>query len=117
MDSEVLLAVGVSCGVGVGISYSGWWCRSKLSATSYTVVGFLNKVVVVAINAAMWDNHASVMGIAALHVCIMGGLLYEQAPPRVAAAARVDRHGDPEAGTGGDSEMAPLNLKDPGQTA
>ena len=25
--------------VGTGIGYSGWWCRSVVSATSFTLIG------------------------------------------------------------------------------
>ena len=32
------------------------WCRAKLSATSYTLVGFLNKIVSVAINVVIWSD-------------------------------------------------------------
>ena len=32
-----LLALGSL--VGTGIGYSGWWCRSLVSATSYTLIG------------------------------------------------------------------------------
>ena len=36
-DISVLGIVFASCVVGTGISYSGWWCRSKVSATMYSV--------------------------------------------------------------------------------
>ncbi len=39
--------------------YSLRWCRSRLSATSYTLVGFLNKMASVAANAAIWCPLAS----------------------------------------------------------
>jgi GDP-mannose transporter len=33
----ILLALGSF--VGTGIGYSGWWCRSLVSATSFTLIG------------------------------------------------------------------------------
>ena len=35
--SIILLALGSL--VGTGIGYSGWWCRSLVSATSFTLIG------------------------------------------------------------------------------
>ncbi len=29
----------MGCLVGTGIGYSGWWCRSVVSATSFTLIG------------------------------------------------------------------------------
>ena len=35
------------------------------------------------VNVLIWDKHASVSGIFSLAVCLIGGSLYQQAPPRV----------------------------------
>jgi len=74
----------VSCGVGCGISYSGWWARDVTSATTYTLIGVLNKLGTVLVNALIWDKHASWKGIAALAICLCGGTFYQQAPVRTA---------------------------------
>jgi hypothetical protein len=29
----------MGCIVGTGIGYSGWWCRTVVSATSFTLIG------------------------------------------------------------------------------
>ena len=68
--------------VGVGISWAGFKSRHLLSATSYTLVGVMNKMITIAVNVFMWDKHASGPGIACLLVCILGGILYRQAPLR-----------------------------------
>ena len=73
-------AIGFSCVVGTGISYAGWYCRSVVSATSYTVVGVMNKFFTILLNVMFWDKHASAFGILALSVCLLGGAVYEQAP-------------------------------------
>lgn len=68
--------------VGTGIGYTGWWCRSVVSATSYTLIGVLNKCLTVILNTLIWDQHANLGGIICLLVCIAGGLIYQQAPMR-----------------------------------
>mmetsp|Transcript_34709 Transcript_34709/g.75293 ORF Transcript_34709/g.75293 Transcript_34709/m.75293 type:complete len:336 (+) Transcript_34709:159-1166(+) len=73
-----LLVVG--CIVGTGIGYSGWWCRSTISATSYTIIGVMNKCLTVLANCMIWDKHAVPAGIASLFLCLLGGALYRQAP-------------------------------------
>jgi len=72
----------LSCVAGVGISWAGFKCQQLITATAYTVVGVMNKLLTVLVNALIWDRHASPLGIAALCVCLGGGALYQQAPLR-----------------------------------
>lgn len=72
----------IGCIVGTGIGYSSWWCRDKVSATSFTIIGVMNKCLTVLANLLMWDNHAPPMGIASLFLCLVGGTIYRQAPMR-----------------------------------
>jgi hypothetical protein len=81
----VLLA---SCALSAGIGFSSWWARSLVSATSFTVIGTVNKVITVLLNIALWNKHASPLGTAFLFVCIAGGAAYQQAPMRSDAAAK-----------------------------
>jgi len=74
----MLLVMG--CVVGTGIGYSGWWCRSKVSATSYTLIGIMNKCLTIIVNYFIWDQHAAPIGILSLGLCLIGGALYRQAP-------------------------------------
>ena len=39
--------IGLSCVVGVCISWAGFWCQSLITATAYTVVGVMNKMLTV----------------------------------------------------------------------
>jgi len=78
--SIFLLILG--CLVGTGIGYSGWWCRGKVSATSFTLIGVVNKCLTILLNVFIWDQHAKPGGIASLFVCIAGGIIYQQAPMR-----------------------------------
>jgi len=88
-----LPAIAVSlllCGslVGTGIGYSGWWCRSVVSATSFTLVGVMNKCLTVIFNNLIWDQHASREGTFYLFVCVTGGIIYKQSPMRSAESSK-----------------------------
>mmetsp|Transcript_47761 Transcript_47761/g.91320 ORF Transcript_47761/g.91320 Transcript_47761/m.91320 type:complete len:328 (-) Transcript_47761:646-1629(-) len=72
----------LSCACGVGMSYSAFWLRSLVSATSFTVVGIVCKIATVVVNLLIWDKHASPAGLAALSVCLFAGSIYQQAPMR-----------------------------------
>jgi len=72
----------LSCVIGCGISYSGWWCRDVTSATTYTLLGVLNKLGTITVNVLIWDQHASWKGISTLVICLIGGSFYQQAPQR-----------------------------------
>eukprot|EP00581_Thalassiosira_minuscula_P030830 CAMPEP_0183774022 /NCGR_PEP_ID=MMETSP0739-20130205/40786_1 /TAXON_ID=385413 /ORGANISM="Thalassiosira miniscula, Strain CCMP1093" /LENGTH=258 /DNA_ID=CAMNT_0026015191 /DNA_START=426 /DNA_END=1202 /DNA_ORIENTATION=+ len=70
----------LGCIVGTGIGYTGWWCRSKVSAASYTLIGVMNKCMTVLVNLSIWDQHAPMEGIVSLALCLAGGVMYKQAP-------------------------------------
>lgn len=74
----------LGCIVGTGIGYTGWWCRSKVSAASYTLIGVMNKCLTVLVNLLIWDQHAKPEGILCLSLCLLGGAMYDQAPMRKA---------------------------------
>lgn len=74
----VLLFLG--CAAGTGIGYAGWWCRGTVSATSFSLIGVMNKCLTILLNVTVWDQHATPWGIASLMVCLVGGSLYRQAP-------------------------------------
>ena len=61
-----LAALGVSCVLGVAMSYFAFLARSSVSATCFTVIGNVCKVVTVLINVFIWDKHASPTGLAFL---------------------------------------------------
>lgn len=77
------LTVGLTvagCLIGTGIGYTSWWCRDKVSATSFTLIGVMNKCLTILVNCMIWDNHATPTGICFLFLCIVGGIFYRQAP-------------------------------------
>lgn len=72
----------VSCVVGLAISFTGWWCRSLVTATCYTVLGVANKMATVMVNMLIWEEHAGYAGVMWLSVCLAGATAYQQAPMR-----------------------------------
>jgi len=76
------LWLGLTCVVGLAISYTGWDCRNKTSATTFTVVGVACKLLTLLINIMVWDKHATPVGTGWLVLCIVAGFWYRQAPLR-----------------------------------
>jgi len=76
LTPSVIIVVLMSCFVGIGISISGFICREAISATSFSVVGNMNKVFTVFVNFLIWDHHASLSGLASLLICLVGGAYY-----------------------------------------
>jgi len=89
-------------------------CRELISATSYTLVGVLNKFITILLNVLVWgkhydvlfqlnfttiiifiniiiiiniciDKHSSAWGILSVCVCLIAGSMYEQAPQKAEA--------------------------------
>jgi len=67
-----------SCVVGITISYAGFNLRKLISATSFTVVGVVCKVITVLINDVIWKNHSNTAGHIGLGICICAGFLFER---------------------------------------
>ena len=78
----------LSCVIGVGISYTGWRLKDQVTATTFTLVGVLNKMATIALSALAFPGTASLQGCAALIACIMFGLAYKDAPLRSSPAVR-----------------------------
>lgn len=56
-----LFPVLVTCVLGAAISFAGWGTRSRLSATSFTVLGVACKIATVGINLVVWQHHSSLV--------------------------------------------------------
>lgn len=74
--------VSLSCVVGIAIGYSGWLCRDMVSATTYTLVGVINKLLSVLVSVTFINTTVSWPAIGALVVCVVAGTFYEQPPRR-----------------------------------
>jgi GDP-mannose transporter len=87
--SKAMCALALSCVVGVGIAWAVWNCRNQVSATTFTLIGVVCKLISVFLNVIIWDKHATPQGIAWLIVCLVCSSAYKQAPlkgaPPVAA--------------------------------
>jgi len=75
-------ALAVSCALGVAMSYFAFLCRAQVSATYFTVIGNVCKVLTVLINVCIWDKHASTQGLGFLMLCLVAAFLYKPSPMR-----------------------------------
>lgn len=62
-DTPTLFSLGLSCVVGLGMSHASFLLRDAVSATAFTIVGIVCKLITVIINLMIWDKHASPAGI------------------------------------------------------
>lgn len=53
-----------------------------VSATTYTLVGVVNKFLTVLLNVIVWEKHSSPIGLVAVCVCLLCGSFYQQSPRR-----------------------------------
>ncbi|WOL01454.1 hypothetical protein Cni_G10170 [Canna indica] len=88
---SVVLPVALSCLFGLAISFFGFSCRRAISATGFTVLGIVNKLLTVVINLVIWDKHSTLIGTIGLLICMFGGVLYQQStikPKKAEAEAK-----------------------------
>lgn len=85
---EAVLVVTASCIVSVAISYAGFNLRKMVSATSFTVVGVVCKLLTVLINDIIWTQHSNALGHVGLLICITAGFQYERAKAEQLAVAK-----------------------------
>ncbi|KAE8694749.1 GDP-mannose transporter GONST3 [Hibiscus syriacus] len=86
---EVILPVGLSCLFGLAISFFGFSCRRAISATGFTVLGIVNKLLTVVINLVIWDKHSTIVGTVGLLICMVGGVMYQQSTSNKPKAVNV----------------------------
>lgn len=96
-----------SCITGTLIGYTTWLCRGLLSATTFTLVGVVNKFITVLLNVLVWDRHSTPLGITAVCVCLLAGSFYQQAPRREVTKI-VEEFQLSELGVSDDEERRPL---------
>ncbi|RDX80699.1 GDP-mannose transporter GONST3, partial [Mucuna pruriens] len=86
---QVVLPVGLSCLFGLSISFFGFSCRRAISATGFTVLGIVNKLLTVVINLVIWDKHSTWVGTVGLLICMLGGIMYQQSTSKPKAAKQM----------------------------
>ena len=64
------------------MSYFAFLCRAQVSATHFTVIGNVCKLLTVLINVCIWDKHATPMGLGFLFLCLVAAFLYKPSPKR-----------------------------------
>ncbi|KAI3696545.1 hypothetical protein L1987_79563 [Smallanthus sonchifolius] len=79
---EVIFPVALSCLFGLAISFFGLSCRRAISATSFTVLGIVNKLLKVVINLMVWDKHSTFIVTIGLLICMFGGVMYTSNKPK-----------------------------------
>mmetsp|Transcript_73774 Transcript_73774/g.196069 ORF Transcript_73774/g.196069 Transcript_73774/m.196069 type:complete len:324 (-) Transcript_73774:68-1039(-) len=88
LDAFGIIMVVASCIVGVGISYTGVWAQSLISATSFLVLVNANKFVIIFVEAfAMRSKVLKPIQIAGACVAILGGVAYGKAREAVETEA------------------------------
>lgn len=78
-DPLVFVYVGITCVLGILISYASFSVRRQVSSTQFTVIGNACKLITIIINYVIWDKHASPWAIVALLFCIGFSSTYKQA--------------------------------------
>lgn len=79
---STLMILLFSCVTGTLIGYSGWYCRGMVSATTYTLVGVVNKFITILLNVIIWEKHSTWLGILSVCCCMLSGVFYQQSPRR-----------------------------------
>jgi hypothetical protein len=93
LDHWGLVWVIASCFVGVGISYTGIWVQSLISATSFLVLVNANKFVIIFLEAfIMHTKVLTPLQIIGASITIFAGILYGKA--REAVETEVDASGE-----------------------
>lgn len=77
---SLFAVISLSCLVGAAISYLAWKARQMVSATTFTVVGVANKLLVLLANYVMWEKHATPLAILAVCLSLIGALIVQEAP-------------------------------------
>jgi len=72
----------LSCVLGLGLSHLGFAIRRQISATSFSILGNICKLLTILINLVVWDKHSSSAGTVVIVLCVLSSALYRQAPLR-----------------------------------
>ena len=67
----------ISCLIGVSIGYTSWRLRALVSATSFSLVGVLNKMLTVCIAMTIHEDEGSWISLTGLIGCLLSGVFYE----------------------------------------
>lgn len=94
LTPRAALAVGISCAIGLGISFFGLNTRRALSATAFTVLGAACKFLSILINVLCWRHHAPLTALPWLCLALLGSIFYQQAQRRVSKKSLLSNAGE-----------------------
>eukprot|EP00397_Hematodinium_sp_SG-2012_P041296 GEMP01045443.1.p1 GENE.GEMP01045443.1~~GEMP01045443.1.p1 ORF type:complete len:348 (+),score=42.51 GEMP01045443.1:76-1119(+) len=72
----------LSLAFGCGMSYISWLCMDNVSATQFTLIGVVNKVISILADFAINPQHVTMIGFLSLCLCIGSSSQYRQPPMR-----------------------------------
>lgn len=75
-----ILVVAATCVLGLLMSYFSFLARAAYSATYFTLLGTVCKVLTVTMNRMIWDNHATVEGTVCTLFTLLAAYLYDDKP-------------------------------------
>lgn len=82
----------MSCIIGLGISYTGVWAQSLISATSFLVMVNANKFIIIGIEAfVMHSKSLSFIQMCGACITILGACLYGQARQNVETSKKLEQ--------------------------
>jgi GDP-mannose transporter len=69
-----------SCLLGLAMSYFSFAARSAFSATYFTLLGNVCKLLTIALNNVVWSHHSSLGGTVAVLIALSAAYFYQEAP-------------------------------------
>merc|ERR1719224_191597 len=69
-----------SCLLGLAMSYFSFAARSAFSATYFTLLGNVCKLLTIALNNVVWSHHSSLGGTIAVLIALFAAYFYQEAP-------------------------------------
>jgi len=102
--------------LGIFLSNMTWMCRDVTSATTFALIGVVNKLLSVGMNYGLHPELRSGFGFAMLTMCVLGSSLYRQAPmqeKKIMNTISCNPHGeDTESTVSGGSAESPTSVED-----
>jgi len=92
---QAALAVGMSCAIGLGISFTGFGFRNLVTATTFTVVGVMNKLLTVVASLMLLSHGATSPWSVLALICCIGGAETIMQPPSKGTIGRAPCHFSP----------------------
>ena len=105
-DPRFLAAAGASAALAFGISFTSLWFLSTTTATTFSLVGSLNKVPVAAVGLVAFGVPATAQNVAAICVGLVASAVFVWAKQGDSGSSIVSKGSNSSGMNGGGSEMA-----------